>query len=204
MKDTTCPNCGTPCPIMLKHAKVVTCPSCGTTLMLRDTQVLAAGEQGIMHDAPLLFGLGDQVRLGRTSTTLLGHARYSYGRGFWDEFCGVDNMGDTCWISVDEGDIVRQTRVSQSDAPRETPPYRVGDGLAFDATTFTVTEVETAECVALRGQFDEQLQVGETHRFVNASAGDEALLSGEFWGDQSVWYSGRWYDPFSVRVERAS
>lgn len=201
MEDLNCPNCGATCPVSLKQIKVVTCVSCGTTVMVRAAQILSAGEQGEMHDAPLLFGLGDQVHLGSTSTVLLGHARYSYGRGFWDEFCGIDATGETCWITVDEGDVVRQSRLRGQDVPEFKPPFKTGETLDFDASSFTVTEVETAECIALRGQFDEMLQVGETHSFVNASAGDEALLSGEFWDGNALWFYGRWYDPFSVRVE---
>ncbi|WP_254445104.1 DUF4178 domain-containing protein [Ruegeria atlantica] len=155
-----------------------------------------------MHDAPLLFGIGDHVRLGRTSTLILGHARYSYGRGFWDEFCGVDDDGASCWISVDEGDVVCQTRLQGQDVPKSEPPFKPGETLDFEATTFTVTEVETAECVALRGQFDELLQVGEKHSFANASAGDDALLSCEYWEANRIWFYGRWYDPFDVRVDR--
>lgn len=170
--------------------------------MLRDAQLESAGQQGEMHDAPLLFGLGDQVELGRTSTTILGHARYSYGRGFWDEFCGMDDAGQTCWISVDEGDVVRQVRLRGDAVPGFAPPFEIGQTLPFDASDFTVTEVETAQCVALRGQFDEMLQVGETHTFMNASAGDDALLSGEFWDGNALWFFGRWYDPFNVKVAR--
>lgn len=202
MEELNCPNCGARCSILLKQIKVATCTSCKTTLMINDAQVHSVGEQGEMHDAPLLFGLGDQVTLGKTSTMILGHARYSYGRGFWDEFCGIDPNGESYWISVDEGDVVRQVRLRDTDAPKFRPPFKPGETLDFDSSDFTVTEVETAECIALRGQFDEKLHVGETHCYVNASAGDEVLLSGEFWDGNAIWFFGRWYDPFAVKVER--
>lgn len=200
MKNLSCPNCGAKCPELMELTKVMTCSACGTTLIVNDAQVTSAGEQGVMHEAPLLFGIGDQVVLGRTSTMIIGHARYSYGRGFWDEFCGVDGAGGSCWISVDEGDVVWQRRVSGEREPRFAPPFKPGETLDFDSATFTVTEIETAECVALRGQFDAVLRVGEKHDFVNASAGDDELLSGEFWAGNAQWFHGYWYDPFDVRV----
>jgi len=86
MEHLNCPNCGTENPILLKRIKVATYGSCGTTLMVGDAQIRFAGEQGIMHDAPLLFELGDYVHLGRITTPIIDHARYSYGREFWDEF----------------------------------------------------------------------------------------------------------------------
>ncbi len=204
MEHLNCPNCGAENPILIQRIKVATCQSCGTTLMINETQVQAAGTQGDMHDAPLLFGLGDHVHLGCSKTLILGHARYSYGRGFWDEFCGVSGDGTSCWISVDEGDVVWQTRLTGQSVPRFLPPFKPGEMLEFDGSTFTATEVESAECIALRGQFDEALQVGERHNFVNATAGDEDLLSGEFWEGNALWFFGRWYDPFDVKVERQS
>ncbi|MES0827109.1 DUF4178 domain-containing protein [Ruegeria sp. SCP11] len=155
-----------------------------------------------MHDAPLLFELGDTIELGRKSIQILGHARYSYGRGFWDEFCGVSQKGTISWISVDEGDVVEQVRISDAQMPKARPPFKPGEALEFKSTTYTVTEVEKAECIALSGQFDEELQVGETYAFVNAAADGYRLLSGEFWGDGAIWYEGRWFDPFGVKVNR--
>ncbi|WP_254435986.1 DUF4178 domain-containing protein [Ruegeria arenilitoris] len=179
---------------------LVTCPSCGTTLFLKGDHIEQAGEQGVMHDAPLLFRAGDSIELGRKTLQILGHARYSYGRGFWDEYCGVSQTGVTSWISVDEGDVVEQTRIPAEQTPRARPPFKPGETLTLKDSTYTVTEVEQAECIALRGQFDEELRVGETYRFVNASTDGFRLLSGEFWGENEAWYEGRWHDPFGVKV----
>lgn len=202
MSDLNCPNCGSQCPVALKAAKVVTCPACSTTLFLRGAHIENAGEQGIMHDAPMLFGIGDNVELGSKTIQIVGHARFSYGRGFWDEFCGLPTTGETIWISVDEGDVILQNPVTGPAQPKFRPPFKPGETLEFDGTTYTVTEVEQAECVALRGQFDEELHAGETYDFVNASADGYALLSGEFWGKEAAWYTGRWHDPFGVQVVR--
>jgi DNA-directed RNA polymerase subunit RPC12/RpoP len=200
MQDFNCPNCGSLCPIILKTAKLVTCQSCGTTLFLKGDHIELAGEQGVMHEAPQLFVVGDTVELGGKTLQILGHARYSYGRGFWDEYCGISQKGLSSWISVDEGDVVEQSRIPTDQMPKAQPPFKPGETLTFEDTTYTVTEVEQAECIALRGQFDEELQVGETYRFVNAAADGYRLLSGEFWGDGVSWYEGRWRDPFGVKV----
>ena len=46
--------------------------------------------------------------------------------------------------------------------------------------------------------------MGETYRFVNATADGYRLLSGEFWGENVAWYEGRWHDPFGVKVQKQS
>jgi hypothetical protein len=82
----TCPNCGYPVPDQMKTVVMLTCPSCDTTLYLQSDRLLSAGSAGEMHDSPALFGVGNQVKLGRTTWDVLGHARFSYGRGWWDEY----------------------------------------------------------------------------------------------------------------------
>lgn len=204
MENFNCPNCGTQSPVELKAAKLAACPSCDTTLFLQDAQVKLAGKQGVMHDAPLLFGLGNRLGLGGKSIRLLGHARYSYGRGFWDEFCGIDTTGAISWISIDEGDVVVQERLPKGHQPKFAPPFKLGESLDFQGTIYRVSEVESAKCVALRGQFDETLNMGETYDFVDASAEDGTLLSGEFWDNTVAWFHGRWYDPFAIDVTKAT
>ncbi len=119
-----------------------------------------------MHDAPLLFGIGD-------------------------ESCGTSQKGAISWVSVDEGDVVEQIRISDGRMPKFRPPFKPGETLDYENNTYTVTEVEQAECIALRRRFDEELQVGETYDFVNATGEDNGLLSGEFWGAGSMWFQGR-------------
>jgi hypothetical protein len=157
-----------------------------------------------MHDIPLLFGLGDTVVTNGSRVTLLGHARFSYGRGFWDEFWGHDQSGDSCWLSVDEGDIVLQHPTSSLDSIQDYNALTIGKRLFFNDDTYTITELDIGECVALRGSFEELLQIGETYRFFNAQSERNNLLSGEFWdGGQSL-FVGQWSDPFAIQIEKAA
>ncbi len=183
---------------------MMSCTSCGTTVLLSDEAVKLAGEQGVMHDGPALFGIGDTIHIGKESVEILGHARYSYGRGYWDEYWGLTARGEPRWVSVDEGDIVLQAPIPPANTPTTDPPYRVGQVLTHSSQRYDITELDQAECMALRGTFDEELHVGETYRFVNAQAPDGGLLSGEFWGTEASWFVGEWVDPFEVRVSEGA
>lgn len=204
MKSFNCPNCGNQVEQALDIIKMTTCTSCGTSLFLADDRALTAGQGGEMHDTPLLFGIGDQVVLGSFRIDIYGHARYSYGRGFWDEFWGVDGRGDPYWVSVDEGDIVLQEACPKKGGPRISGQPRLGEKVMFERRTYRVNEIETAECVAVRGSFDEQIDVGDTHTFLNATNQSGELLSGEFWDGGEKWFQGDWYDPFEIKVVRGT
>jgi predicted RNA-binding Zn-ribbon protein involved in translation (DUF1610 family) len=201
MAQISCPNCGdriTPHP----GVRMLTCPSCGTTLFHEDEAVRLAGEAGVMHDAPLLFGLGDRVRCAAGVFDVLGHARFSYGRGWWDEFWALDADGHPVWLSIDEGDVAVQRVIPEGRAPAIPKAPILGRTFSYDGMHFRVTEFDEATCLAIRGEFDEALKVGETYNFVNALSVEGVLLSGEFWPGGHSWFTGEWIDPFEVTVER--
>ncbi|MBL4928189.1 DUF4178 domain-containing protein [Tabrizicola sp. KVB23] len=152
-----------------------------------------------MHDTAQLIRLGQSVTIGGQTYFPRGQARFSYGRGEWDEFWAETQDGGV-WISVDEGDVVIQRPLSATDAPKTAPAETLGAEVGADGRWFSVTEVEEAECVALAGSFPEILRVGDRYRFVNCTGNDGSLLSGESGPDSWTWFLGTWVDPFEVTV----
>ena len=49
---------------------------------LEDEVARLAGEGGFMHETPLLFDVGDEIEIDFHRIRVLGHARFSYWRGF--------------------------------------------------------------------------------------------------------------------------
>ncbi|WP_236019349.1 DUF4178 domain-containing protein [Fuscibacter oryzae] len=199
MTEMNCPKCGAGLGPRLKALKMVSCVHCGTTSFLQDDQFVLAGQAGVMHDTAQLIRLGQSVTIGGQTYFPRGQARFSYGRGEWDEFWAETQDGGV-WISVDEGDVVIQRPLSATDAPKTAPAETLGAEVGADGRWFSVTEVEEAECVALAGSFPEILRVGDRYRFVNCTGNDGSLLSGESGPDSWTWFLGTWVDPFEVTV----
>lgn len=201
MGDLNCLNCGNQISTQMKLVRMLTCDGCGTTLYVQDKALLDAGHAGEMHDGPMLFGLGDHVRFSKTHVDILGHARFSYGRGWWDEFWGMDGRGNSLWISVDEGDIVIQRPLDPKDAPRIARNAPLGSTAEFQGLALRLSERDRATCVAVRGSFYEVLYIGDSYDFVNLQGPDGLLVSGEFWEGGESWFTGEWSDPFEVAVD---
>ncbi|MWB76682.1 DUF4178 domain-containing protein [Pseudooceanicola sp. 216_PA32_1] len=202
MPDLNCPNCGDRIDPRIAGFRRVSCASCGTSLLLEDEVVRQAGQAGVMHEAPLLFGIGDTVHIWDMTFDIVGHARFAYGRGWWDEFQAFDGEGRLFWLSIDEGDVAVQRPVPPDRAPRFDGPPALGAGFRLGDQRYTVNETDRAECVAIRGGIDEDMDIGETHDFVNCTGSGGDLLSGEFWSTGRAWFIGDWADPFEITVER--
>jgi len=205
MSLTTCPNCGYGFDALRKSTRMFDCPSCNTTLFRQADALAPMGNHGEMHDVPMLIRIGDQVHVARSKFDILGHIRFDYGRGFWDEFWAENRSGKGAWFSVDEGDVVLQYPLPAGLTPNRTKSnMRLGDRFALDGNWYTVTETDKATCAAFRGQLPEQIDLGETHSFLNASGDDGGFLSGERWEGGEAWYEGRWLDPFELKIEKGA
>lgn len=190
------------------------CGSCGSTIVLDGGAWRTAGRRGEMLDAPSLFALGRPVEIDGRTLLPLGHARFSYGRGWWDEFWCDDGRNEMVWVSVDEGDIAIETwfdgakmltAVEGGGAPtfgRKGPV--LGDEARYDGDVFRAVEVDEAECLAVRGEFPEELKVGERHHYAVFSGPMDGMLTAETWFEdarwRTEWTAGVWLDPWSVRL----
>lgn len=197
-EDFNCGNCGAELPRHFRHSRMIACQHCGSTSVLRDDAFELAGEGGIMQDAPSLIELGQMVRVDGERLTPIGHARFSYGRGWWDEFWCMEARSDQgVWLSVDEGDYALERDLTERDWPSERN-LSLGQSVMVNGLDFTVTEAENATCLAVRGEFPEVLEVGETHLYFDLSSGTGGLATYELWDGGRSWSVGRWVDPWDV------
>jgi len=168
--------------------------------MLADNAFLSPGECGEMHGGPTFLQLGVETRIGNDDVLPLGVIRYSYGRGWWDEFWCRFREDDGVWVSIDEGDIVIERPLPEDEWP-EVGDLSVGAEVTHKNRTYTVQEEEEAECLAFRGELPEAPVLGERHRFQNLVGEGGKALSREVWDGGMAWHVGFWVDPFEVRVK---
>ena len=180
---------------------MITCEHCGTSSVLRDQAFVVAGTSGEMLDAPSLVQLGQHVSVKGLHLLPVGHARFSYGRGWWDEFwCVVDQddgPNDGMWLSADEGDYALERDLPRENWPR-TPRTSIGSSVKISDVTYRVTEAETATCLAVRGEFPEELDVGEAHLYFDLTGPNGMMATYEKWDGGEGWSIGEWVDPWDV------
>ena len=183
---------------------MITCSHCGTTSVLRDEAFEIAGEGGVMQDAPSLITLGRHVVIaGRARYLPVGHARFSYGQG-----AGGTNTGASTdrwrWVlagSAPTKETTPSSRLLDRNrlAPKGFKPSLGAVTQIMGRPPITVTEAETAHCVAVRGEFPEELEIGEAHLYFDLSGpgrpGWRLTRNGTA---AKAWSIGRWIDPWDV------
>lgn len=201
MTQLNCATCGAALPDRFKTARMISCDYCGTTNAVMTDGLRALGSAGDMDDTPSLFQLDQLVDVAGRLLLPVGHARFDYGRGWWDEYWCLE--GDAgLWLSVDEGDIVVETPLPVTLWPVDEPK-RLGQMIAIprEGPVYTVTEIEAASCTAVRGAFPEVLDLGEPHRYVDLTGPNGWAATYEEWDSGAAWFTGQWVDPWKVRAQ---
>ncbi|MGF1475437.1 MAG: DUF4178 domain-containing protein [Geminicoccaceae bacterium] len=195
-----CPNCGTELDWRIQITRMRDCPSCGSTCFLDGASLRATGKRGEMLDVPALFAIDRITHVGGREWRPIGHIRFSYGPGWWDEYWCENEAGFFSWISADEGDIA----IEESIEPpvQDQDAVRPGARFVMDGQAYTATEAQRATCIAVRGQLPEVILVGETHDYIDFTGTKGGIVTFERWENSAAWFAGNWLDPWDASIDR--
>lgn len=197
-----CPQCGGELPLAFRFTKLIVCEQCDSTIFLEDDGVRLAGTQSTLADLPSLIQLKTPFSYDNTSYLPVGHIRYSYDHGFWDEWWLLDNSGEGKWMSVDEGDFAFEVpHKLQGSIPRLNQLH-LDQTLGIMGKDWKVTELGRATCEGFRGELPEVIEIGEQFDYVHLSAKDAALMTLEYISPHQInAYLGKWVDPFEIKAD---
>lgn len=120
-----------------------------------------------------------------------GRVRYSYGRGFWDEWYVELDDGSTAWLTEDDHELALQT---EHPGPLKAKKNLV-PGAKFKVADmrFVVTEVGEARCLGIEGRLPDLILPDETYDYVDASTPDGRYALGiERDEDPPTLFLGEW------------
>lgn len=197
-----CPSCGAGLPRAFRHARLAACAYCDSTVLLDDAGLRLAGSAGVMAETPSLLALGRPFAHRALKLLPVGHARFSYEHGSWDEWWALDaEQGTGVWVSVDEGDIaVEEPLAVAADGLPAFAALEIGAAVELAGERLIVTERGEAACEAVRGELPEVLRPGDRFRYAHLSGPRGRLVTVEVGrDDERRCTQGRWLDPFEIR-----
>jgi len=195
-KTINCPQCGYALPLYFAHAKLAQCESCNSSIFLDDEAARLTGYSSVLAPEPSLIQLNKTFRYKKQTFLPVGVIRYSYGRGFWEEWWLKDNSDDEWWLSVDEGDMVLEKLVPNEDKAEIFVTIKVGQTLG----DWIVTEIDRGECVGFGGSLPYEVIEGQKHNYIQFDGYDASIKTLEVDPSGLRTYIGRWIDPFDIKV----
>jgi hypothetical protein len=203
MKATTvsCPSCGAAHDVYNPGVIMYVCEYCSNAVYWDEEKIKVAGKQSVLPEGFTRLYRGAAGSFADKRFVVLGRARYSFGRGFWDEWFIEMFNGQTQWLTEDNHELAVQAEIKGvSVAPFES--YPPGATLTVRKRTFMVQEAGTAECVGLEGDLPKSIETGETYRYVDASSLDGRYTIGiEYDEEVATVFAGRWLKHSALRLD---
>lgn len=195
-KSINCPQCGDTLPLYFKHVKLVQCLSCKSTIFLENEATRLAGDSSVLAPEISLIHLNVPFGYEHKSYLPLGKIRYSYGRGFWEEWWLKDSEGNEYWLSIDEGDFVLEQQIESRYSTELFNTLNVGQ---VTVDNLLVTETGMATCEGFEGALPKTVSKGDSYLYTHLSGKDASLTTLELGKDGVEVYSGKWISPFDIK-----
>jgi len=195
-KTINCPQCGAALPLYFAHAKLAQCSSCGSSIFLDDEAARLAGDSSVLAPEPSLISLNKPFGYAGKSYFPMGMIRYSYGRGFWEEWWIKDSSEHEYWLSVDEGDMVLERLVENEDDPMLFESPSIGQGIGSE---WIITEIGRGVCEGFSGSLPRRTVKGEEHQYIHLSGYHARLKTIEIDPSGMRTYLGKWISPFDIK-----
>ena len=201
-QQIACPSCGAEHGVFNPGVITIACEYCGNAIYWDEEKIRLAGKQSILPEGfSRLYRGGGGTVSGRGSFVVLGRIRYSFGKGFWDEWFLEFGDGSTGWLMEDNHEFALETESASQDVPSFTS-IAPGSRVRARDVDFVVEEVGQAECLGVEGELPIMVQTGEKYAFADGSSPDGIYTLGiEYDQDPPTVFIGKWLKYEEIRMD---
>ena len=200
-KSLSCPSCGASHDIRNPGVIMYVCEYCGNAVYWDEEKVQSAGKQSVLPEGFSRLYRGATGSLHQKRFSVLGRVRYSFGRGFWDEWYLEFADGVNRWLTEDNHELAVQAQVS-AEGITAFDSYKTGSLVHHGDKSFLVQEVGHAECIGLEGDLPKMIASGEKYPYVDASSPDgDYTLGIEFDDEMPTLFVGRWLKHAELKLD---
>ncbi len=196
-----CPSCGATHDIYNPGIITLVCDYCGNAVYWDEDKIRDKGKQSVLPEGFSRLYRGATGSLFNKRFHVLGRVRYSFGKGFWDEWFLEFNDGETGWLSEDNHEFAWEIPAPDVIVPPMSS-VKIGDMVDVKERLFVIEEIGEAECIGMEGSLPKDLQTGETYPYADGSSPDGRYTVGiEYDEDPPTVFVGRWLKYASLSVD---
>lgn len=200
-KHIKCPSCGAGKEINNPGVVTVVCEYCGTAIFWDEEDVLSAGKQAVLPEGFSRLYRGARGRLNGVNFSVMGRVRYSFGKGFWDEWFLEFEDGSIGWLTEDNHEFSIQRHKESIEIP-EVEKLSPGQHIIVGGIDFRIQEVGEAECTGMEGDLPIKINTGEKYHYADGSSPDGKYVLGiEFDEKPPTIFLGKWIEYHDLTMD---
>jgi len=156
----SCPSCGAPVVFKSASSILAVCDYCQSTLVRHDQALEDIGKMAALVEDRSPLQLGAEGSYKGVHFALIGRIQVKYGQGSWNEWHLLFDDMRTGWLSEAGGEYVLTFARYVEDRLPEVSELKVGQRFVLASQTWTVSNIENAECIAGQGELPFKVGAG--------------------------------------------
>ena len=155
-----CPSCGAP--VVFKSASSVfaVCEYCQSTLVRHDQNLEDIGKMAALVEDRSPLQLGAEGSYKGVHFALIGRIQIKYSQGIWNEWHLLFDDMRTGWLSEASGEYVLTFAQFVPETLPKFDDLKIGQRFVLASQTWTVSNIENAECIAGQGELPFKVGAG--------------------------------------------
>lgn len=156
----SCPSCGAP--VVFKSASSVfaVCEYCSSTLVRHDQALEDIGKMAALVEDRSPLQIGAEGSYKGVHFALIGRIQIRYSQGTWNEWHLLFDDMRTGWLSEAAGEYVLTFMQQVAEPLPAFADLKIGRRMALASQTWTVSNLEEAECIAGQGELPFKVGAG--------------------------------------------
>ncbi|UCV04163.1 DUF4178 domain-containing protein [Dechloromonas denitrificans] len=156
----SCPSCGAPVVFQSASSVFAVCAYCQSTLVRHDQALEDIGKMAALVEDRSPLQLGAEGAYKGVHFALIGRIQIKYSQGLWNEWHLLFDDMRTGWLSEAGGEYVLTFAEFVADALPQLAELKIGQRFVLASRTWTVSNIENAECVAGQGELPFKVGAG--------------------------------------------
>ena len=156
----SCPSCGAPVVFKSASSILAVCDYCQSTLVRHDQALEDIGKMASLVEDRSPLQLGAEGSYKGVHFALIGRIQVKYGQGTWNEWHLLFDDMRTGWLSEAGGEYVLTFARYVEDRLPEVSELKFGQRFVLASQTWTVSNIENAECIAGQGELPFKVGAG--------------------------------------------
>jgi uncharacterized Zn finger protein (UPF0148 family) len=156
----SCPSCGAPVVFRSASSVFAVCAYCQSTLVRHDQALEDIGKMAALVEDRSPLQLGAEGAYKGVHFALIGRIQIKYSQGIWNEWHLLFDDMRTGWLSEAAGEYVLTFAEFVPDQLPAFDSLKIGQRFVLASQTWTVSNIESAECIAGQGELPFKVGAG--------------------------------------------
>lgn len=152
MKIANCPQCGAQVKFHAAGSVLAVCEYCTSTLLRHGEALEHIGKMAELQDDPTLIQIGTEGVYKGVHFGVIGRIQMRYEAGLWNEWHIMFDDMKTGWLGEAAGEFYVTFEKPVELAPPPFNAIKVEDRIDLGGHFYTVTNLESATCIAGQGE----------------------------------------------------